>query len=128
MPSWQAYKKIAKSRGALALELYVVQSVPNDDQELMKATLPAHLDYQKELEASGNLVLAGPLSDETGEAMQGYGMIIYRARSFEEARGLAEADPMHAQGARSFTLRRWLVNEGGVTVTLSLSNQHGVIS
>ncbi|MGI9506020.1 MAG: YciI family protein [Geminicoccaceae bacterium] len=128
MPSWQEYKKIAKSRGALALELYVVQSVPNGDQELMKATLPAHLDYQKELEARGNLVLAGPLSDETGEAMQGYGMIIYRAQSFEEARGLAEADPMHAQGARSFTLRRWLVNEGGVTVTLSLSNQHGVIS
>lgn len=128
MPSWQEYKKIAKSRGALALELYVVQSVPGGDQELMKATLPAHLDYQKELEANGHLVMAGPLSDETGEAMQGYGMIIYRAQSFEEARALAEADPMHASGARSFTMRRWLVNEGGVTVTLSLSGQHGVIS
>ena len=128
MPSWQAYKEIAKSRGALALELYVVQSTPNGDQDLMKAKLPAHLDYQKELEANGHLVMAGPLSDETGEVMQGYGMIIYRAGSFEEAHGLAEADPMHASGARSFTLRRWLVNEGGLTVTLSLSRQHGVLT
>lgn len=128
MPKWQEYKKIARSRGALALELYVVQSSPKGDQELMKATLPDHLDYQKEMEAKGNLVFAGPLSDETGEEMQGAGMIVYRAKSFEEARSLAEADPMHKSGARSFTLRRWLINEGALTVTLSLSGQRGVLS
>ena len=94
----------------------------------MKATLPAHLDYQKDMEAKGHLVFAGPLSDETGEEMQGFGMIVYRASSFEQARGFAEADPMHERRARSFTLRRWLVNEGSLTVTLSLSGQHGVLS
>lgn len=128
MPSWQEYKKVAQSRGALALELYVVQSIPKGDQNLLKATLPAHLDYQKKMEALGNLVFAGPLSDETGEEMQGCGMIVYRAGSFEEARGFAEADPMHESEARSFTLRRWLVNEGSLTVTLSLSGQHGILS
>lgn len=128
MPSWQEYKKIAKSRGALALELYVVHSNPNDDRDLLKATLPDHLDYQKDMEAKGALVFAGPLSDDTGEEMQGCGMIVYRAGSFEEARAFAEADPMHERGARSFTLRRWLVNEGALTVTLSLSGQRGVLS
>lgn len=128
MPSWSGYKETAKSRGALALELYVVFSTPNGDQELLKATLPSHLDYQKEREAKGDLVLAGPLSDASGEEMQGAGLIIFRARSFEEAQSFAEADPMHKTDARSFTLRRWLVNEGALNVTLSLSGQRGVIS
>ena len=128
MPSWQEYKEIARSRGALALELYVVQSVPKDDPALVKATLPAHLDYQKEMEASGRLVFAGPLSDETGEEMQGFGMIVYRAESFEQAKSFAEADPMHKSGARSFTMRRWLINEGSLTVSLSLSAQRCALS
>jgi uncharacterized protein YciI len=128
MPGWQEYKRTAQARGALALELYVVQSVPGDDPELVKSTLPAHLDYQKTMEARGSLVFAGPLSDETGEEMEGYGMIVYRAASFEEARGFAEADPMHETGARVFTMRRWLVNEGSLTVTLSLSAQRGVLA
>ncbi|MGI9438041.1 MAG: YciI family protein [Geminicoccaceae bacterium] len=128
MPSWNDYKAIAQSRGALALELYVVESTPAGDPSLLKTTLPSHLDYQKEMEARGTLVLAGPLSDDSGEEMQGSGLIVYRARSFEEARGFAEGDPMHAAGARTFRLRRWLVNEGALNMTLSLSAQRGVFS
>ena len=60
--------------------------------------------------------------------MQGVGLIDYRAASFEEARRFAEADPMHESGARAFKLRRWLVNEGSLNVTLSLSSQQGMIS
>ncbi len=128
MPSWNDYKKIAKSRGALALELYAVESTPSGDLKLLQATLPDHLNYQKEMETRGALVLAGPMSDETGEAMQGVGLIIYRASSFDEAKAFAEGDPMHKTGARSFKLRRWLVNEGSLNITLSLSGQRGVIS
>ncbi|MGI9499994.1 MAG: YciI family protein [Geminicoccaceae bacterium] len=128
MPSWQEYKKIAKSRGALALELYVVESTPTGSPELLKSTLPSHLDYQMEMEARGALVLAGPMSDDSGELMEGCGLIVYRAGSFEEARSFAEADPMHQADARSFTLRRWLVNEGTLNVTLSLSGQQGIFS
>ncbi|MGI9451716.1 MAG: YciI family protein [Geminicoccaceae bacterium] len=128
MPSWDDYKKTAKSRGALALELYVVESTPKGAPELVQATLPDHLAYQKEMEAKGALVLAGPLSDESGEAMQGVGLIVYRAQSLEDARSLAEADPMHKADARSYKLRRWLVNEGSLNVTLSLSGQWGTLS
>lgn len=128
MPKWKEYKETARSRGALALELFAVVSAPNGDPALMKATLPAHLEYQKEREAAGDLVLAGPLSDETGEEMQGAGLIIYRAPNFETARSLADTDPMHKSNARSFTLHRWLVNEGSLNVSLSLSGQRGDFS
>ena len=128
MPNWEDYKKTARARGALALELYVVESTPKGDIELLQATLPDHLAYQKEMEAEGALVLAGPMSDESGMAMQGVGLIVYRAPSFEDAKALAEADPMHKAGARSFKLRRWLVNEGSLNITLSLSGQRGILS
>ena len=34
---------------------------------------------------------------------------------------LAEADPMHARGARHFTVRPWLLNEGTFSVRLFYS-------
>ena len=37
------------------------------------------------------------------------------------ARALADADPMHARGARTYTLRRWLVNEGSLNLSVGLS-------
>ncbi|GAB5374146.1 MAG: hypothetical protein AcusKO_06080 [Acuticoccus sp.] len=123
MPRWDDYKADARARGALALELFVVHSVPADDGAAVRAALPDHLAYQARLEAEGALVLAGPLSDESGENVEGMGMIVYRARSLSEARALAEDDPMHRTGARRFTLRRWLVNEGGLSLTVRLSGQ-----
>ena len=123
MPSFSEYKQIARSRGALAFEVFVAESTAIVEPESLQETLPAHLDYQKSLEARGALVFAGPLSDGTGEAMSGGGLIVYRAASFDEARALADADPMHRDGKRTFTLRRWLINEGSLTVSLALSGQ-----
>ena len=121
MVAWAEYKSHAKERGALALELYVVQSTPKSDPAAVRANLADHLNYQNTLEKTGKLVLAGPVSDESGEKMQGSGQIIYRAASMEEARKIAVADPMHLSGARSFTLRKWLVNEGCLNVSVGLS-------
>ena len=121
MVAWVDYKADAKSRGALALELYVAHSTPAKAPEDVKASLPDHLAYQADLERTGQLAFAGPMSDETGDHMQGMGLIIYRADSLEAARALAEADPMHKSGARTFVLRRWMINEGSVTVSANLS-------
>lgn len=123
MPKWADYKRIAKERGALALELFVVNSKPAAPDADLPGTLPDHLAYQAELERDGKLVFAGPVSDATGEDMNGEGMIIYRAASLEEARALAENDPMHKRGVRTFTIRRWLVNEGSFTVSVGLSGK-----
>jgi len=123
MPSFSEYKEIARSRGALAYEVFVVESTPIVGPDALQQTLPAHLEYQQTLEAQGALVFAGPLSDTEGEAMSGGGLIVYRAGSFAAARALADADPMHRDGKRSYTLRRWLINEGSITVSLALSSQ-----
>ncbi len=121
MVQWNEYKAIARERGAMAFEVYVAESTPQKSPEDVKAALPDHLAYLKELETAGRLMLAGPLSDDTGEEMQGSGMLVLRASSMEEARQLAANDPMHLSGARAFKLRKWLVNEGKVSVSIGLS-------
>jgi len=75
------------------------------------------------MEKSGNLIFAGPLSDDSGENWSGAGLIVYRATSLDAARALATADPMHESGCRTFIIRRWLLNEGQLRLTVSLSTQ-----
>ena len=53
----------------------------------------------------------------------GEGMVIIRANSLSEAKEIAATDPMHKSGARSFTVRPWLLNEG--TINLSINYSRG---
>ena len=111
----------------MALELYAAVSTPAIEPQDVKAALPDHLAYQASLERASALAFTGPMSDDTGEHMQGMGLIIYRAESLETARLLAQADPMHSSGARSFVLRRWMINEGSLTLLgFKLQAQHVV--
>jgi len=123
MPSWSEYKETARLRGSLAFELFMVESTPAMAPPQMLEILPEHLAYQKQMESEGKLFLAGPLSDASGAEMSGGGLIIYRAASLEEARALTENDPMHKKGGRTFTLRKWLVNEGSLSISVGFSNQ-----
>ena len=91
------------------------------DKQAVRDTLAVHLDYQRQLEKDGNLLAAGPVSDETGSEWTGKGLIILRAASLEQARAIAEADPMHRTGVRRFTLLPWLMNEGSLTLTVKLA-------
>lgn len=118
MPKWTDYVKEARDRGSLAAELYMAVSTPVAPPETVKEILPRHLSYQLKLQGEHKLAFAGPLSDDTGDNMQGAGMMIYSAGSLDEARALADADPMHAEGGRSYTIRRWLVNEGHIPASL----------
>lgn len=123
MPLWSEYKAQAHSRGSLAYELFVVESTPDKAPDELKKVLPDHLAYQARQEEIGALAFAGPLSDLTGELMEGCGLIVYRAESFDAARALADADPMHSTGTRIYTLRRWMINEGSLRVDVKLSAQ-----
>jgi len=123
MPKWDDYKKAAKERGSLALELYAVISTKASEDADIPSVLPDHLAYQAQQEAAGRLAFAGPLSDLSGEEMVGDGLIIYRCASMDEARRIAEADPMHEKGIRTFVLRKWMINEGSLTLNVGLSGQ-----
>ncbi|MCB1436302.1 MAG: hypothetical protein KDJ46_03925 [Rhodobiaceae bacterium] len=127
MSSWSSYKEKARLRGALALEFFVVESMPNASPEEMQKFLADHLAYQKKIEAAGILFLAGPLSDASGEEMSGGGMMVYRANSMDQAHQIAREDPMHANGARVFAIRRWLVNEGSFSSSVTLSDQSATL-
>lgn len=128
MPTWSEYKETARMRGSLAFELYIIESTPAMAPPQMLEILPEHLAYQKQMESDGKLFLAGPLSDASGEEMSGGGMIIYRAASLEEATLLTENDPMHRKGGRTFTLRKWLVNEGSMSISVGFANQTASLS
>ncbi|MCP5085279.1 MAG: hypothetical protein GY952_00510 [Rhodobacteraceae bacterium] len=112
MVAWRDYKKHAQERGSLALELFVVFSTPVKPPEAVKAVLPDHLNYLAEQESDGRLAFAGPLSDLSGDNMEGDGFLVYWAESLKEAKKLAANDPMHLTKTRTFTIRRWLLNEG----------------
>jgi len=128
MVAWADYKNVAKARGCLALELYAAVSTPAKEPQDPRTSLSEHLAYQAELERAGSLAFAGPMSDETGEHMQGLGLIIYRAESLTAARALADADPMHKSGERTYVLRRWLVNEGSLNLSVGLSTNQVTLS
>ena len=83
MPKWEEYKSEAKGRGAM--ELSVVRTRPTGDMGLVKATLPDLLTYQKQIEDAGALVMAGNVSDETGDLMEADGMNIDRAANLGAA-------------------------------------------
>lgn len=123
MPAWSDYKKLAEERGSLAFEAFVAVSTPIKEPDEVRKVLPDHLAYVQSLERSGSLMFAGPLSDETGELMEGVGMLVIRAASLEAARDLVANDPMHTTGSRSFVLRRWLINEGSLSVSVGLSSK-----
>lgn len=115
----------ARLAAFLNLELYVYETVVASP-ELARAQFNAHLDYQVELEKRGILYGAGPLY-EADAGRPSAGLVIIRANSMEEARAIADADPMHSTGARTYTMRRWKLNEGALNVTLNFSDQSASI-
>ena len=48
-------------------------------------------------------------------------MVIIRANSIDHAKEIASNNPMHKSGARSFTIRPWLLNEGNIEISLDYS-------
>jgi uncharacterized protein YciI len=121
--NWAEYVAKARAKGVLGRELFLVHSKPIVPLAILAEKLPDHLAYQMRMEAEGKLAFAGPLSDASGEAWSGEGLILYRAESLEQARHLAEADPFHQAGLRQFELRIWLLNEGSFSLGITLSQQ-----
>lgn len=113
---------INATKGMLNKDLYVVTTTPTGGMDQVMANLEEHLKFQVKLEQDGIMFGAGPLWADDEHTWNGEGMVIIRAESLAHARQIAESDPMHAAGARSFTVRPWLLNEGSLTVKISYSD------
>jgi len=120
--SWKAHLAHVREKGVLAMQLYVIFTRPTGRLDEIKQHLPEHLAFQKELESKGIMFGAGPLADEEEQAWTGEGMVIVRAGSVQEAREIAASDPMHKSGARSFTVRPWMLNEGSISLRVTFSD------
>jgi len=105
-------------------ELYIISNrslVPAGD---LHSLLKQHLLYMIDLERAGTLFASGPVFDETG-AMTGDGVTIVRAASFADAQRIADEDPFVKSALRTPSVRRWVVNEGRLTISVDLSSGTG---
>ncbi|MFT6089079.1 YciI family protein [Sulfitobacter sp.] len=111
------------SSAMLQKQLYAIFTTPTDGLGAVFANLEAHLAFQVGLERDGTMYAAGPLWTDDEDHWEGEGMVVIRAASRAEAIAIAERDPMHQCGARSFTVRPWMINEGSISVRLDYSTQ-----
>jgi len=116
------------SKAMLQKQLYAVFTTPADGLGPVFANIEEHLKFQVELERKGIMFAAGPMWTDDEQSWEGEGLVIIRAASREEAVKIAETDPMHISGARTFKVRPWMINEGSLTVHFDFSTQNFEIS
>lgn len=112
---------INASSQMLNKDLYVVFTTPTNGMGPIMENIEAHLKFQVSLEEKGIMFGAGPFWENNESDWKGEGMVIIRANSLSEAKKIAASDPMHSSGARSFTVRPWLLNEGTLNIKLDYS-------
>ncbi len=109
-------------RSMLNKPLYVALRVARDTSRINEL-LEAHLRWAIAAERRGELFASGPFAaDGVPPGMLG-GMSIVRASSEDEARAILAGDPFVAHGVIELDVRRWVLMEGGFTVTVRLSDQ-----
>lgn len=101
--------------------MYLVVTRPVRSPEIAKR-LVDHLNHQIELEKRGIMFAAGPLYPRGSDVPEA-GMFVLRANSFEEADEICKTDPLHAAGLRTYTIQKWVLNEGSLTFTVNYSDQ-----
>lgn len=106
----------------IAREFYLIDSTPLAPFEDFQPFLKDHLLYLIGLEKAGILFASGPLKDRSG-TMNGAGITIVRAESFEAAEKIAANDPFVKAGLRKGTVHKWTVNEGRIAISLDLSDR-----
>lgn len=106
----------------LAKKLWVIMTKRCVPVEEMERHIKAHLKHQISLEKQGIMYGAGPCRPP-GESEAAFGLIIIRAPDEKEARKIADSDPMHVAGVRTYELFQWTMNEGQLRIALNFSDQ-----
>ncbi len=87
---------------------FVVHSrlaAPGLDQ--LNRHLDDHLRFTKPLIEAGTMPISGPFFTPEGENT-GNGFYVLRVDTLEEGRRIAEQDPLHKAGVRTFSIEPWL--------------------
>jgi uncharacterized protein len=105
----------------LARDYWLILSTPRPDTDraAIEAHVEDHVAWLLKLEREDVLFVSGPLLSGPGVG-PGSGVTVVRADEEAAARGIASSDPFVQAGLRTFEVYRWRLNEGSVTVRLSL--------
>jgi uncharacterized protein YciI len=105
----------------LASDYWLIWSTPAPaaDEAAIGALVPEHVAWLLELERADRLFMSGPLLSGPGTG-PGSGVTVLRAPDEEAARTLAARDPFVRAGLRTFAVHRWRLNEGSVSIRMSL--------
>jgi uncharacterized protein YciI len=105
----------------LARDYWLILSTPapTTDRAAIDAHVEEHVTWALELERQGVLLVSGPLLSGPGVG-PGSGATAIRAADEDEARLIAEGDPFVKAGLRTFEVHRWRLNEGSISVRMSL--------
>ncbi len=114
-------RDVSLQRGYLTKQLYVISTMPTRGMEPILENMNAHLEFQEKLEREGIMFAAGPNFTQDETYWEGEGTVVIRASSLQEAQTIAGQDPMHTSGARSFTVRPWMINEGTIKLELGFA-------
>lgn len=94
--------------------------LPGKRETVSPEVWKAHLESDIAQEKDGTRVLGGGISDKDGK--REFGMIIFRAKNYEDAKRIAEADPAVQAGERTVDVHQWQVNEGHMTFSVNFSD------
>jgi uncharacterized protein YciI len=105
----------------LARDYWLILSTPTAgaDRAAIEAVVDEHIAWMLDLERREILFMSGPLLSGPGTG-PGSGATAIRAADEEAARRIAADDPFVRAGLRTFEVHRWRVNEGSVSVRMSL--------
>lgn len=98
--------------------MYTERVDPNADPAVVhEPYLKEHFAWNFDLEKRGLLFGAGPLRDGD-KPWDGSGMFILRAESKAHAREIADTEPYHKRGIRTYRIVPWQMNEGSLSLTV----------
>jgi uncharacterized protein len=109
--------------GFIAKRLFLVFLLPTDKVGDRDRARLDHFKFVKRLEAEGRLFAAGPYVDEKTGKPTGEGLFIVRGESSDEVARIVSEDPFYKGGFRTFRIQPWMMNEGSLTLRLSLSER-----
>jgi len=109
-------------RAMLNKPLYVALRKPGELAR-MPELLEAHLHWMIAAERRGELFASGPFTDDESAPGSLGGMSIVRAASASHAKDILSCDPFVKEGVVTIDIKKWLLMEGGFSVSVRLSDQ-----
>ncbi len=118
------FETLRKRQYRMQVYLMHMRPVPTltDPEAQMLPYVHEHLAYLHDLEVRGLLLMSGGL--RTGdEKWDGAGLAVLTVKSPEEARLIAENEPIHKAGLRQNIVQGWRINEGAIRISVRLFDQ-----